>query len=140
MTPRILFPESFATHFDEDGFVAGDHQSWLRMLPPRNPSEDQELFNALAGDLDWSNKTASPFISAYADLDTAVNSAISLLPGQIRAREGFWSLSSTLEVVKTYRTGMCQESTAHTIQPPSALSHSLATPFTNSTRPSPSTP
>lgn len=79
MAPDIYYrvhDESSATHFDEDGFVAGDHLPWLMMHPPRNPQEDKELFNALDEHLDWSSETASPFISAYADEDTAVNSAV----------------------------------------------------------------
>ena len=67
---------SSATHFDEEnGFVAGDPQLLLRMFP-RDRSEYQNLFNALGRHLDWSDRTPSPFISVYADLDTAVNSAI----------------------------------------------------------------
>lgn len=66
---------SSATHFDkEKGFVAGDPQLQLRMFP-RNRSECQNLFNALGRHLDWSDRTPSPFISVYADLETAVNSA-----------------------------------------------------------------
>ncbi|KAL2054239.1 hypothetical protein ABVK25_005380 [Lepraria finkii] len=109
MTPHIFFrvhDKSSATYFDEDGFVAGDHQSWFRMLPPRNASEDQKLFNALGGHLDWSNRTASPFISAYADLETAVNSAIARAN---QGKRGVLSLLSTLKVVKTCGTGMCQK-------------------------------
>ena len=46
----------------------------LRMFP-RNGWEAKKLSNALSGYLDWSDKTAFPFISAYADFDTAVNCA-----------------------------------------------------------------
>ena len=66
---------SSATHFDEEnGFVAGDPELPLRMFP-RYLSEYQNLFNALGRHLDWSDRTPSPFISVYADLKTAVNSA-----------------------------------------------------------------
>ena len=67
---------SSATHFDgENGFIAADPQLPLRMFP-RNRSEYQNLFNALGGHLDWSDRTPSPFISVYSDLKTAENSAI----------------------------------------------------------------
>lgn len=77
MTPSVFYrvhDDSSATHFDGDGFIAGDDQTMLRMFP-RNRWEAKKLSNALSGHLEWSNKTASPFISAYADFDTAVNSA-----------------------------------------------------------------
>ena len=66
--------ESSVTSFDDDGFVAGKPQLPLRMFPD-GPSEIQELSNALDKHLDWSNNTASPFISVYADYATALNSA-----------------------------------------------------------------
>lgn len=79
MAPYIYYrvhDSSSATHFDkEHGFVAGDHQLRLRMFP-RNRSERQDLFDALGRHLEWSDRTPSPFISVYADRDTAVNSAI----------------------------------------------------------------
>ena len=66
---------SSATHFDkQNGFVAGDPRLPLRMFP-RYPSEYQNLFNALGRHLEWSDRTPSPFISVYADWETAVNSA-----------------------------------------------------------------
>ena len=70
--------ESSATHFDEENsFVAGDPELPLKMFH-RGRSEYQklELCNALDKHLNWSNRTPSPFISVYADFDTAVNSAI----------------------------------------------------------------
>ena len=67
---------SSATQFDEeDGFFAGDTQLQLRVFP-RNPSESQNLFDALDRHLDWSDRTPSPFISVYADYNTAVKNAI----------------------------------------------------------------
>ena len=80
MAPRTYFrvhDKSSATRFDEEnGFVAGDPQLPLRMFP-RDRSEYQKLklFNAIGRHLDWSNRTPSPFISVYADFDTAFNSA-----------------------------------------------------------------
>lgn len=46
------------------------------MFPPRNQWENQKLSDALGGHLDWSNKTASPFISAYANWRNAIKSAV----------------------------------------------------------------
>ena len=78
MTPVVFYrvhDDSSATHFDEyDGFIAGDNQTWLKMIP-RNDWEVERLRNTLCRHLDWSNRTASPFISAYADFDAAFNSA-----------------------------------------------------------------
>ncbi|KAK0506908.1 hypothetical protein JMJ35_010608 [Cladonia borealis] len=69
--------DSSATHFDEEnGFFAGDIQLQLRMFSPRDRAEERNLSNALGRHLNWSNRTPSPFISVYADLDTAVNSAV----------------------------------------------------------------
>ena len=66
---------SSATRFNKrNGFIAGDTQLQLRMSP-RNDSEYQNLFDALGRHLDWSDRTPSPFISVYADLETAENSA-----------------------------------------------------------------
>ena len=77
MTPSVFYrvqDDSSATHFDGDGFIAGDDHTALRMFP-RYYWEAKRLSNALSGHLDWSNQTASPFISVYADFDSAVNSA-----------------------------------------------------------------
>ena len=66
---------SSATRFDEEnGFFAGDTQLQLKMSP-RNDSEYQNLFDALGRHLDWYDRTPSPFISVYADLETAEKSA-----------------------------------------------------------------
>ena len=68
---------SSATHFDdENGFIAGDSELPVKMFLPRNLSEKRDLFNALGRHLDWSDRTPSPFISVYADLETAEDSAI----------------------------------------------------------------
>lgn len=103
MMPSVFYrvhDDSSATHFDGDGFFAGDDQTMLRMFP-RNRWEAEKLFNALSGHLDWSNKTASPFISVYADFDTAVNSAnarqnqgkrgVFIACIEFRKRSGTWS-------------------------------------------------
>ena len=68
---------SSATRFDKvNGFRAGDTQLQLRMFSPRDRAEERNLSNALGRHLDWSDRTPSPFISVYADLKTAVNSAV----------------------------------------------------------------
>ena len=67
---------SSATYFDKkNGFIAGDPELPVRMSPCSD-SEYQNLFEALDRHLDWYNETPSPFISVYADYDTAINSAI----------------------------------------------------------------
>ena len=73
---------SSATRFDEiNGFIAGDPKLSVRMSPCID-SEYQNLSEALDRHLDWSNRTPSPFISVYAALDTAYNSAVA------RVRQG----------------------------------------------------
>lgn len=73
---------SSATYFDKkNGFIAGDPELPVRMSP-RSDSEYQNLFEALDRHLDWYDRTPSPFISVYADLETAENCAIA------RAKKG----------------------------------------------------
>ena len=68
---------SSATYYDkEDGFVAGDPELQLRMFTPRKPSEERNLSDALGKHLDWTDRTPSPFISVYSNLNTAIDSAI----------------------------------------------------------------
>ena len=44
-------------------------------MSPLNDSEYQNLFEALEKHLEWYDRTPSPFISVYADLETAEKSA-----------------------------------------------------------------
>ena len=68
--------KSSATRFNKvNGFIAGDDELPVKMSP-RSDSEYQNLFEALDRHLDWYDRTPSPFISVYADYDTAENSAI----------------------------------------------------------------
>ena len=68
---------SSATRFNKrNGFKAGDTQLQLRMFSPRDRAEERNLSNALGRHLDWSDRTPSPFISVYSNLNTAIDSAI----------------------------------------------------------------